>query len=248
MACPITRVRSKFRAIMLKRIIHLLAIGAVTTNAVVILPGCQASSTGGSSAATVTADSRADDARNVRLVGYHDLQGRESLVVTALFDAANGSWVYVGHHESYWDGKPRMNPITGREEWNGTSILNVDDPANPKLVWHIPNDSNRNSRGVSVVYDYKFDGSGHDYLIRNSEVLTEGETGKDLKYQIFDITTRDTDPSKITLVSEITGTPPGSCGPGCGGPFIMRAHKGWWSQDTGYFYAASGEPGFRNVV
>jgi len=101
---------------------------------------------------------------------------------------------------------------------------------------------------VSVVYDYRFDGSGRDYLIRNSEVLTEGETGKDLKYQIFDITSRANDPSKISLVSEITGTPPGSCGPGCGGPFIMRAHKGWWSQDTGYFYAASGEPGFRNVV
>ena len=28
----------------------------------------------------------------------------------------------------------------------------------------------------------------------------------------------------------------------------MRAHKGWWSDDTGYFYAASGEPGFRNVI
>jgi len=194
------------------------------------------------------ADPRADDAQNVRLVGYNDLQGRESLVVTTLSDPANGSWVYVGHHESFWDGKPKMNPITGNEEWNGTSILNVDDPANPKLVWHIPNESNRNSRGVSVVYDYKFDGSGRDYLVRNSEVLTEGETGKDLKYQIFDITTRGTDPAKISLVSEITGTPPGSCGPGCGGTFIMRAHKGWWSQDTGYFYAASGEPGFRNVV
>ena len=68
------------------------------------------------------------------------------------------------------------------------------------------------------------------------------------KYQIFDITSRSTDPSKITLVSEITGTPPSSCGPGCGGLFTHRAHKGWWSQDTGYFYAASGEPGFRNVI
>ena len=28
----------------------------------------------------------------------------------------------------------------------------------------------------------------------------------------------------------------------------MRAHKGWWSEETGYFYAASGEPGFRNVI
>src|SRR5262245_45349293 len=198
--------------------------------------------------ASSTADERAERAQNVRLVGYNDLQGRESLVVTTMSDQANGSWVYVGHHESYWDDKPKMNPITGKEEWNGTSILNVDDPSNPKLVWHIPNDSNRNSRGVSVVYDYKFDGSGRDYLIRNSETLTEGETGKDLKYQIFDITSRASDPGKIALVSEITGTPPNSCGAGCGGLFTHRAHKGWWSPDTGYFYAASGEPGFRNVV
>ncbi|OFW15660.1 MAG: hypothetical protein A3F70_06900 [Acidobacteria bacterium RIFCSPLOWO2_12_FULL_67_14] len=194
------------------------------------------------------ADPLAESAEQVRLVGHHDLQGRESLVVTALSDAANGRWVYVGHHESYWDGKPKMNDITGGMEWNGTSIVDVADPARPRLVWHIPNDSNRNSRGVSVVYDYTFDGSGRDYLIRNSEALTQGETGNDLKYQIFDITDRATNPSAISLVAEITGTPPNSCGPGCGGRFRMRAHKGWWSQETGYFYAASGEPGFRNVV
>ena len=194
------------------------------------------------------ADERAEDAQNVRLVGHNDLQGRESLVVTTLSDPANGSWVYVGHHESFWDQKPKMNPITGREEWNGTSIVNVDDPANPRYVWHIPNEANRNSRSVSVVYDYTFDGSGRDYLIRNSEALAQGETGTDLKYQIFDITDRATDPSRISLVAEITGTPPNSCGPGCGGAFIMRAHKGWWSPDTGYFYAASAEPGFRNVI
>src|SRR6185436_16501625 len=78
-----------------------------------------ASTTGGAS------DPRAESLSNVRLVGYHDLQGRESLVVTTLSDAANGSWAYVGHHESYWDGKPKLNPITGRMEWNGTSLLDV---------------------------------------------------------------------------------------------------------------------------
>ena len=157
--------------------VALLVAAALTS------PGCRTSS--GEETATPSAtDPRAEDARNVRLVGHHDLQGREALVVTTLSDAANGSWVYVGHHESYWDQKPKPNPITGKDEWNGTSILNVADPANPKLVWHIPNETNRNSRGVSVVYDYKFDGSGRDYLIRNSEILTEGETGKYLKYQI----------------------------------------------------------------
>ena len=195
-----------------------------------------------------SADARADDAQSIRLVGYNDLQGRESLVVTTLADAANGAWVYVGHIEAFWDHKPKMNPITGREEWNGTSILNVDDPANPKLVWHIPNEADRNSRGVSVVYDYKFDGSGRDYLIRNSEHLTQGETGTDLTYQIFDITSRGTDPSQIALVSEITSTPANSCGRGCGGTLIGRAHKGWWSQETGYFYSSAGEPGFRSTL
>jgi len=199
-------------------------------------------------AAQPAADPLAEGAENVRLVGYNDLQGRTALVTTTKSDPANGNWVYIGHHDSFRDEKPLLNPITGKMEFNGTSILDITDPAKPKYVWHIPNQTNKNSRSTSVVYDYKFDSSGRDYLIRNSEALTEGETGVDLKYEIWDITSRDSDPSKISLVSEITGTPPNSCGRGCGGKFIMRAHKGWWSQDTGYFYAASGEPGFRNIV
>ena len=204
--------------------------------AILLLTGCSGDAPG-------TGDEIASDmegaveAENVRMVGYNDLQGRETLVVTTKSDDANGNWVYVGHHDSYYDGEQRFNPITNEMEWNGTSILEISDPANPRLVWHIPNEVNANSRGVSVVYDYSFDGAGRDYLIRNSEA------GQDLKFQIFDITSRDTDPSQIALVSEITGTPPDSCGPGCGGDFIQRAHKGWWSEETGYYYSAAGEPG-----
>jgi hypothetical protein len=188
--------------------------------------------------------SSAVESQNIRLVGYNDLQGRESLVVTTKSDPANGDWVYVGHHDPYYDGEQRMNPITNQMEWNGTSILDISDPANPELVWHIPNEVSANSRGVSVVYDYAFDSApaGRDYLIRNSEA------GDDLKFQIFDITSRDTDPSAISLVAEITGTPENSCGLGCGGRFEQRAHKGWWSSETGYFYSAAGEPGFRTTL
>jgi hypothetical protein len=225
-----------------------VAVAVAVATLISTSSACRATPAVQSAAGDGPADPHADSAQNVRLVGYHDLQGREALVVTTLSDPANGSWVYVGHHESYWDNTPKLNSISGQMEWNGTSILDVADPATPRLVWHIPNDANRNSRSVSVVYDYTFDASGHDYLIRNSEALTAGETGEDLKFQIFDITTRDTDPSKISLVSEITGTPPNSCGRGCGGPFRFRAHKGWWSKETGYFYSAAGEPGFRNVV
>jgi hypothetical protein len=201
-------------------------------------------------------DPRSDGDHNVRLVGYHDLQGRQSLVVTTKSDPANGNWVYIGHtpndradpqasDDGQGNDQPILNPITGKMEWNGTSIVEISDPSKPRLVWHIPNDqAHVNSRSVSVVYDYGFgsEPAGHDYLIRSYD------TGKVFKFQIFDITTRDTDPSKIALVSEITGTPPGNCGPGCGGTFINRAHKGWWSQSSGLFYSSSGEPGFRGLT
>src|SRR5262245_65757871 len=83
------------------------------------------------------ADPLSDGASNVRLVGFNDLQGREALVVTTKSDPANGSWVYVGHHESYWDSKPKPNPITGNLEWTGTSLPDLGQQAKPQHAWHI---------------------------------------------------------------------------------------------------------------
>ena len=182
-----------------------------------------------------------EQGQNVELMGHNDLQGRDSLQVTAMSDDANGDWVYVGHLDNTWDGTQHLNPITNQMEWNGTSILNVSDPTNPDLVWHIPSTVSANSRSTSVVYDYGFDSDppGRDYLIRNSQ----GEAFA--KFQIFDITSRDTDPSEIRLVGEITQTPEDSCGPGCGG-LLTGVHKGWWSPDTGLYYSAANEPGFRD--
>ncbi|MDG2088887.1 MAG: hypothetical protein P8J68_09150 [Arenicellaceae bacterium] len=182
----------------------------------------------------------ADESHNVTLVGYNNMQGRQALQVTTKSDAANGNWVYVGHVPNTRTRDATINPLTGRNEWNGTSILEISDPAHPELVWHIPNEVSANSRSVSVVYDYGFDSdpSGRDYLIRNFE------SGDDLKFQIFDITSRDINPAEIVLVAEINATPEDSCGRGCGGRLINRAHKGYWSPETGLFYSASGEPGF----
>jgi hypothetical protein len=113
--------------------------------------------------ATGGSDPGSDGDRNVRLVGYHDLQGRQSLVVTTKSDPANGNWVYVGHtpndradpqasDDGQGNDQPILNPLTGQMEWNGTSIVEISDPAKPRLVWHIPNDqAHVNSRSVSVV-------------------------------------------------------------------------------------------------
>lgn len=188
-----------------------------------------------------------DGAENMRMVGYHDMQGRQALQLVAKSDVANGNWLYVGHFPNSrpdYDGSEerQMNFITGQAEYNGTSIFDITDPAKPRLVWHIPGHPASNHRSVSVVYDYKHDGSGSDYLIRSND-----NAGDYLSFEIFEITTRGTDPSKIAKVGEIRGTPPNSCGPGCGGPFIRRAHKGYWSEETGRYYSSSGEPGFRGI-
>jgi len=195
----------------------------------------------------------AAEAENMRLVGYHDMQGRYALEIKTKSDAANGNWAYVGHVPGGQGEDGLFNPITKRKEWNGSSIFEISDPANPRLVWHIPNDVSSNSRSVSVVYDHGPE--KRDYLARNSE------SPGNLKFQIFDVTDRGTDPSKIMLVSEITGTPPNSCGRGCGGDFdespmppegarhpVPRSHKGFWSQSSGRFYTSSNEPGFRSTI
>jgi len=189
-------------------------------------------------------DPMPDGARHVRLVGYNDLQGRQAMQITTRSDAGNGNWAYVGSRTNNrpGDAEPQMNPLTGQVEVNGTFLIDITDPSNPTTVWHIPGVPGASHRSVSVVYDYEHDGSSKDYLVRDLD------TGEDFRFQIFDITSRDTDPSQISLVAEITGTPPDSCGPGCGGPFQYRAHKGYWSEDTGYYYTSSGEPGFRNTL
>jgi hypothetical protein len=65
-----------------------------------------------------------DGAENVRLVGYHDMQGRQALQLTAKSDPTNGNWLYVGYQPNArpeYDGspEPQMNSITGKARSTG---------------------------------------------------------------------------------------------------------------------------------
>ncbi len=185
--------------------------------------------------------------QHMKLVGYNDLQGRESLQVTT-----KGDWVYVGHHPRPWSSSNQVarhvNPLTGDPEDNGTTIIDISDPANPVTVAHIKNDARINSRSPSVVYD--FGPAGRDYLIRNHESQSNnGEFPmppgpRVWMFEIFDITDR----ANPVWLGAITGSPVGSCesfeGEPCGG-ILTSAHKGWWSPDTGMYYGTANEPGFR---
>ena len=68
----------------------------------------------------------------MRLLGHHALEGRGAY--QPVIQKQGARWIaYVGHHA----GSAR-NPLTGRDEPNGTSVLDVSDPAAPRLIAHIP--------------------------------------------------------------------------------------------------------------
>src|SRR5437868_1952439 len=69
---------------------------------------------------------------NMELVGLSDLQGR-SAYQPIIINEDGREIAYVGHHTG-----TAMNPLTGVVEPNGTSIVDVTDPAKPKYLAHIP--------------------------------------------------------------------------------------------------------------
>ena len=80
------------------------------------------------SAPATAQDTTKAEARNMRLVGYSDLQARTAY--QPVIQKQGNRWIaYVGHH-----GDKKLNPLTGKIEDNGTSILDVTDPREPKYL------------------------------------------------------------------------------------------------------------------
>src|SRR5512133_1308593 len=76
------------------------------------------------------------EARNMRIVGFSDLQARSAYQPT-IHKRGDRYIAYIGHHGASYVAKP-VNSISGRPEFNGTSIVDVTDPAQPKYLAHIP--------------------------------------------------------------------------------------------------------------
>src|SRR5215469_4391585 len=63
---------------------------------------------------------------NMELVGYNDLQGRSAY--QPVIEKQGSRWIaYIGHHAGV-----QPNALTGRDESNGTSVVDVTDPKHPK--------------------------------------------------------------------------------------------------------------------
>src|ERR1700694_2330422 len=78
---------------------------------------------------------------NMELVGAHDLQARSAS--QPLVHKQGDRWIaYIGHH-----GGKSVNPLTGASEDNGTSILDVTDPKQPRMLAHIPGEPGQSESG-----------------------------------------------------------------------------------------------------
>src|SRR5215475_15452858 len=86
------------------------------------------------------------ESQNMKLVGYSDLQARSAYQPT-IHPQVDRYIAYVGHHGRTDDIPSPVNPITGKAEPNGTSIVDVTDPAHPKYLKHIPGQEGKYESG-----------------------------------------------------------------------------------------------------
>ena len=157
------------------------------------------------------------------LVGVHDLQARSAY--QPLVREQNGRWIlYIGHHGGTDKVPKPVNALTSAAEFNGTSVLDVTDPAAPRYLAHIPGEEGVGEAGgaqmVRVCSGKELPGAdpARFYLLRPF-----GNSW----HEVWDVT----DPTKPVRIARI-------------GP-LKGTHKNWWECDTGIAYLVSGVDGWR---
>ena len=163
------------------------------------------------------------ESKNMRLVGYSDLQARSAYQPT-IHKQGNRYIAYVGHHGGTPDVPKPVNKLTGQPEFNGTSILDVTDPANPKYLRHIP--------GLEGHYE---DGGAQMVRACDGKDLPKGDPAKVYLLRVFGGRAHEvwdvTDPANPSILTRING--------------LKDTHKNWWECDTGIAFLVSGIEGWR---
>jgi len=159
---------------------------------------------------------------NMELVGYNDLQARSAY--QPVIEKQGDRWIaYVGHHAGV-----QPNPLTGQDEPNGTSILDVSDPKHPKYIAHIPGELVKSGGGDA--------GGAQMVRVCSGNDLPHGEKGKFYMLRSFGNSAHEmwdvSDPAKPTRMNVIVSG-------------LRDTHKSWWECDTGIAYLVSGVVGWR---
>jgi hypothetical protein len=163
------------------------------------------------------------EAKNMRLVGYNDLQERSAYEPT-IHHQGNRYIAYIGHHGGTPEAPKPVNKLTGQPEFNGTSIVDVTDPTHPNYLAHIP--------GTPGNYE---EGGAQMTRVCDGKTLPKGDPNKTYLlrvyggkgHEIYDVT----DPSKPQLIWHIEG--------------LKDTHKSFWECDTGIAYLVSGVKDWR---
>jgi hypothetical protein len=155
----------------------------------------------------------------MQLLGHNDLQARSAY--QPVIHRQGARWIaYIGHH-----GGVAMNPLTGKEEGNGTSIVDVTDPARAQYLHHIPGETGAGEAGGAQMVrlcngtDLPKGDAAKVYLLR-----TLGNSA----HEIWDVTTPERPSLLTTVIAGLKGT-----------------HKNWWECDTGIAFLVSGVPEWR---
>ena len=170
----------------------------------------------GALAATVT---QSGEQKNVSRVGHTDLQGRPAYQPNVI-QYPDGRWIaFSGTHNNIPVPRPGFtflpNPLNNNaDERNGTMIIDVTDPANPKETAHIPAPVGGQSQMARMCLgsDLNEDLRGKVYLMRNVQ------GGADSGYEVWDVT----DVKKPVMASALRN--------------IRNTHKLWWECNTGVAY------------
>jgi hypothetical protein len=158
---------------------------------------------------------------NMDLVGYNDLQNRSSY--QPVIQKQGDRWIaYVGHH-----GGSQLNPLTGQQEANGTSVIDVSDPKQPKYLSHIPGEPSAGggeSGGAQMVRIC----SGADLPHADKSKFYMLRSFGNSAHEVWDVT-NPAKPSRLTVV--VSG--------------LRDTHKSWWECDSGIAYIVAGPPDWR---
>jgi hypothetical protein len=164
------------------------------------------------------------EAKNMRLVGHNDLQARSAYQPT-IHHQGDRYIAYVGHHGGTPDVPKPINRLTGQAEFNGTSIVDVTDPAQPKYLAHIP--------GLQGNYE---EGGAQMVRVCDGKTLPKGDPNKTYLLRVFGGRAHEiwdvTDPAKPSLLTRVVEG-------------LKDTHKSWWECDTGIAYLVSGVEGWR---
>ena len=163
------------------------------------------------------------EASNIRMVGMSDLQARSAYQPT-VHRQGERYIAYIGHHGGTPDVPKPVNKMTGQPEFNGTSILDVTDPANPKYLKHLP--------GLEGHYE---EGGAQMVRVCDGRSLPKGDPAKTYMLRVFGGKAHEiwdvSDPANPALLTRLESG--------------RDTHKNWWECDTGIAYLVSGISGWR---